>query len=168
MRPVRARDVDDELHEFVPDVGRRRFVVVRQEVLKRRPEEDGFIFSGAPGCLTGRPYRPYKPSYCTTNKTAFCTVIYRDTRIQLSFPDLRVLVAGNADPLPPDDVLEGVEGKHGHVLVARPRRKVQALSPRVPLRIMNTFKFPAGRNTDQASGTSLSCQKEDSPAVQRR
>ena len=51
VRPVRARDVDDELHEFVPDVGRRRFVVVRQEVLKRRPEEDGFIFSGAPGCL---------------------------------------------------------------------------------------------------------------------
>ena len=50
-----------------------------------------------------------------------------------SLPDLRVLVAGNSDPLPSDDVLEGVEGKHGHVLVARPRGKVQALSPRVPL-----------------------------------
>ena len=48
-------------------------------------------------------------------------------------PDLRVLVARDADPLPPDDVLEGVEGEHGHVLVASPRGKVQALSPRVPL-----------------------------------
>ena len=48
-------------------------------------------------------------------------------------PDLRVLVARDADPLPADDVLEGVEGEHGHVLVAGTRRKVQALPPRVPL-----------------------------------
>ena len=85
-----------------------------------------------------------------------------------SLPDLRVLVAGDSDPLPSDDVLEGVEGKHGHVLVARPRRKVQALSPRVPLWIINAFTFPARSNTDLASGTGVSCQKEDSPAVQRR
>ena len=56
-------------------------------------------------------------------------------------PDLRVLVARDADPLPPDDVLEGVEGEHGHVLVARPRGKVQALSPRVPLLVDRKIYF---------------------------
>ena len=58
-------------------------------------------------------------------------------------PDLGVLVARDADPLPADDVLEGVEGEHGHVLVARRRGKVQALSPRVPLRGRLQFKLPA-------------------------